>query len=101
MKFCKTLYCNFVVWSEKDITIERILPDQEFIKSAVEKLAEISSMHYCLSSLANITPKLPSTNDSVVVEQEEETSAQEVWCYCRKEENGEMIQCESGHCEID
>ena len=45
--------------------------------------------------------KLPSTTDSVVVEQEEETSAQEVWYYCQKEEYGEMIQCEIGHCEID
>lgn len=38
---------------------------------------------------------------NVVVQQDEETSGQVVWCYCWKEECGEMIQCESGRCEKD
>ena len=26
---------------------------------------------------------------------------QAVWCYCRAEKSGEMIQCESGECTIE
>ena len=51
--------------------------------------------------LADYT-RLPSKpDDSVVVVDEQETCAQEVWCYCQKGECGEMIKRESGHCEID
>ena len=101
MKLCKTLYCDFVVWSERDKTIERILPDQEFIGSAMNKSMEFFKYVLLPELLGKYYTKLPSTTDSVVVEQEEEASAQRVWCYCRKEEHGQMIQCESGHCEID
>ena len=37
MKFCQCLYCDFVVWSEKDIVMERIVLDVEFVESALEK----------------------------------------------------------------
>ena len=59
MKFCQCLYCDFVAWSENDIVIERIVPDTEFIESALEKakyglLPELLGKYYT---------KLPSTTE--------------------------------------
>ena len=55
MKFCQCLYCDFVAWSENDIVIERIVPDTEFIESALEKATIFSSMDYCQNFLENTT----------------------------------------------
>ena len=35
IKFFEGLYCNFVVWSGKDIIIQRILPDPKFINPSI------------------------------------------------------------------
>ena len=53
MKFCQCLYCDFVVWSEEDIIIERIVPDMEFIESALEKATIFLSMAFCQNFLEN------------------------------------------------
>ena len=104
MKFCQCLYCDFVVWSEKDIVIERIVPDRELIESALEKATIFFKYGILPEVLGKYYTKLPSTTDNLmtVSNDEEETSGEtRVWCYCRKQEYGIMIQCESGSCEID
>ena len=40
MKFCNALYCDFVMWSENEMIIERILPDDAFMEHATEKATE-------------------------------------------------------------
>ena len=104
IKFCQCLYCDFVVWSEKDRVIERIVPDRELIESALEKATIFFRYGILPEVLGKYYTKLPSTTDNLmtVSNEEEETSGEtRVWCYCRKQEYGIMIQCESGSCEID
>ena len=85
MKFVR-LCTATLLRGQKKTTIERFLPDQEFIKSAMEKSTEFFKYAILPELLRKYYTKLPSTTDSVVVEQEKETSAQEA---------------RSEHCEID
>ena len=104
MKFCQCLYCDFVVWSEKDTVIERIVPDMEFIESALEKATKFFRYGILPELLGKYYTKLPSTTENLMTElndQEETSVPTQVWCYCKKEEDGEMIKCESGRCEIE
>ena len=103
IKFCKGLYCDFVVLTENDIIIQRILPDPEFIDAMLEKSTNFFMYAILPELLGKYYTTLPSKIDNsiVVVDKQADTSTQEVWCYCRKGEYGEMIKCESGHCEID
>lgn len=60
MKFCQCLYCDFFVWSEEDIVIERIVPDIEFIESALEKATMFFKygQNYLESTTPNCHPQL-------------------------------------------
>ena len=40
MKFCNALYCDFVMWSENEMIIERIIPADAFMEHATEKATE-------------------------------------------------------------
>ena len=37
MRFADSQYCDFIVWREGDLFIERILPDTAFIDEAIAK----------------------------------------------------------------
>ena len=52
--FCsKKIYCDFIVWTEKDVHIERIYPNEEFWLRNVEKVK-----HFFITS---ILPELMGT----------------------------------------
>ena len=99
IKFCEAKYCDIVVWSEKDIIIKRIFPDLEFIESALDKSTLFFKYAILPEVLGKFYTRLPSKIDCSI--DAHDKLAQNVWCYCHKGEYGEMIQCESGHCEID
>ena len=35
---CKATYCDFVIWSESDLFIQRILPKKQFIEEAMQSV---------------------------------------------------------------
>lgn len=100
MKFRNALYCDFVVWTENDLIIERLLPDDEFMKFAIEKATEFFKYLILLKLLGKHYTKLSSIPLNVESADQEESSKEPVWHYCRKEEDGEMNQCESGRYKI-
>ena len=50
---CKVAYCDFVMYSENDLVVLRVLPDPEFIKSAVEDV----TMFFKLAVLPELVGK--------------------------------------------
>ena len=38
MKFCIVTYCNFVVWREEELFVQRIYPNEKFLATALEKV---------------------------------------------------------------
>ena len=84
IKFCESLYCDFVVWLGKDIIIQRILPDPQFIESALEKSTNFFKYAILPELLGKYYTTLPSKayNSVTVVDKH---GGQELWCYCRKE----------------
>ena len=101
IKFCRVSYCDFVVWQEKELVVQRIQPNEEFISAALERatlffkfgiLPEILGKWYSKAPLyltsdgVGVTIKDPQYSDHV---------GKEVWCFCRQEESGQMIACDS------
>ena len=82
IKFCKGLYCDFVVLTENDIIIQRILPDPEFIDAMLEKSTNFFMYAILPELLGKYYTTLPSKIDNsiVVVDKQADTSTQEVWC---------------------
>ena len=83
----KRSFCDFVVWTNAEVHIERITLDEDFIKSALptaEKffklciLPELLGKWYTRKQLALGQP-LPTEEDD------------RSWCYCREDKGGDMI----------
>ena len=82
-------YCDFVVWTEKSLFVERIFLDEEFMQTNVKKVREFV--------LRGILPELLARWFS---RRTPETHAQEVdkFCYCREGKSGDMIACDNETC---
>ena len=84
-----TAYCDFVVWSEKSIFIERIHPDHEFWSVNVEKAKQFVLKGILPELLGKWFSRPPKPTQREEGEQ---------FCYCRQEESGQMIACDNDNC---
>lgn len=107
LKFCCASYADFVVWTEKQLFIQRIYPDEPFITSVLKLcntfiktgiLPEVIGKYYSKDPVLNIT-SLDQDQDN----KDPETDQDELlWCYCRQPEceGQEMIACDDNTCRI-
>ena len=109
-------YCDFVVWTESDIHIERLYPDKEFWMNNVEKmrlfferaiLPEITGRFFSRpSQTCSLPPSDPctsGTSTSVVENSDSGSDSNEDlkeyhYCYCQGPEEGEMVGCDNHKC---
>lgn len=113
--FCSNkTYCDFVVWTEKDIHIERIYPNEEFWLINVEKVKHIfitsilpelmGKFHSRTSSVqSGVEPQEPDqsvTSFSLNKDTSVNTGNDELltYCYCKGPEEGEMVGCDNSEC---
>ena len=109
-------YVDFVVWTESDIHIEKILPDQEFWLDIVGKTTKF----YKTCLLPDLVGKFytwsicplrdsPQEKENTPIpgidnaqDTERASSSVEKWCYCRgdEEEGRPMVHCDNGYCRI-
>ena len=106
MKICQVQYCDFVVWKEEDMFVQRIPIDMEFIDDAMEnvqpftKLAILPELVGKWFTGQNVAP-LPEVTKEDQLNPNETCSSTEVWCYCKKgEDHGDMIGCDNKQCQI-
>ena len=111
LQVCQLHYCDFVVWTAKDFTVERIVADKDFFEGVVDTaqhffvygiLPEIIGKWYTRKSIADSDGivQIPTTTDSSSAEQgtngDEDMS--KLWCYCNEPSYGEMIHCDNDKC---
>ncbi len=94
----KSSYCDFIIWTQKDLHIERIYPDTSFIDSNTKKskliferaiMPEIVGRFFSQPSM--ISPQ--SSSQSLISNNTEQND--QVYCYCQTIEDGEMIGCDN------
>uniref|UniRef100_A0A1X7SP42 PHD-type domain-containing protein n=1 Tax=Amphimedon queenslandica TaxID=400682 RepID=A0A1X7SP42_AMPQE len=103
IKFSCVSYCDFVVWTNKSLFIQRVYPDEPFISTVLEVansfvkvgiLPEIIGKHY--SKIPVITSTLCEP-----VQDNEMSDQDRLWCYCQEpEDEREMICCDEHTCRI-
>lgn len=82
-------YCDFILWTEKDSFVERIMPDEAFVKEQLH----ITEEFYKKCVLPELVAKIFSAPKVVCDDGEQ-------WCYCREAESGSMLICTSGFCSV-
>ena len=99
LKFCHAKYEDFVVWREGELFVQQIYPDEPFISIILEKcklfirtgiLPELAGKWYSKEPIS--TSNTSECGD---------TTQTELWCYCRKAEEGKMIGCDNSKCPIE
>lgn len=102
MAICEHEYCDFVVWTKKDVHIERIIRDIEFFERNVQKaeaffisgvLPELLAKYY------SRPPLLPVKDASFVASSHsKEDDDFEIWCFCKRAIDTELIGCDNENC---
>lgn len=89
MYVTKRKFCDFVVWSPKEMFIERIKIDEAFLQVNIEKALDFHQKVIVPELLGRFYTR--SLNHKIEV----------LWCLCQKPDTGEpMLQCENDECSI-
>ena len=83
------LYCDFVVWTTKEIYIERILPDEDLVELSLP-IAE-QFFKQCI---------LPELLGKWYTQETVKASVDEDDGFCKQVKGGSMVECESKQCSI-
>lgn len=100
---CGVEYCDFVVWTQKDLFVQRILPDQEFWENVLCTASEFFNKCILLEIVGKWYTRpgcevqaLPSSSTSSDDEDQEGP-----WCYCQRNMEGSLlIGCDNDACKI-
>lgn len=94
MFVCKRSYCDFVVWTQKDVFIERVMLDQELCNKIVDKCA----LYFERVLLPEHCFRYWTTAAEEAVVEQSAGSQDDKYCYCQQPEYGDMIRCDGKHC---
>ena len=111
LALCKLAYCDFVMWTNKDLAVERISADEHFFRSRLENLQhffiygimpEIVGKWYSRKLITNaegIVPR-PATHASSNTDVQESEDLTKLWCYCNMPSFGNMVMSDNKKCSI-
>ena len=94
-------YCDFVVWTENDMHIERVTPDEQFWEVSVNKFFRIGILPELLAKWYTQPATVSSQPRDEEVMEEEEEEEEGRWCYCQvHRERSKLIGCDNRECAI-
>ena len=94
-------FCDFVVWTQKGLYVERIYKNLPFVEQLVKKLTtfyvecllpEIMTQNILDAECS----KNPQNSETLQPAQ----SNSDTYCFCKKKEYGKMIQCDNPSCKF-
>ncbi|XP_062591049.1 uncharacterized protein LOC134252559 [Saccostrea cucullata] len=92
---CEKEYADFVVWTEKDIHMERVEPDSELWEEMKTKANDFHSLAVMPELVGRFFSR-KFTPASLVELQESDT----LFCFCRKGETDTMVACDNRNCQF-
>ena len=118
MHVCAVDHADFVVWTEKDIFVERINKDASFVPDKLDTVKYFFIYGVLPELIGKWYTRIPISNDTGIVSiptskgtsAESKTAAaaaddddddpDKLWCYCNKSSYGKMIMCDNKKCTI-
>ncbi|KAM9834824.1 uncharacterized protein ACBT44_014087 [Syngnathus typhle] len=86
-------YCDFVVWKENLLFIQRIIPDDSFLANELAKMDNF----YLRCIMPEVLAKVYTVGQSVATTA---SASEESVCYCRNPPTEDMLVCKSENCSI-
>lgn len=104
--------CFFVVWTNKNIHVERIVFDENFYSEICSKtkilfdsvilpelVAKLTSRNRVLQPNVTLN-QIPVVGEGTDKQSNVRGEENEKWCYCGEGEHGKMIACDDENCEL-
>ena len=91
-------YCDFVVWTEADVHVERVIEDKPFLDDVIpraQKFFNLCVLPELLGKWFTRSHGCPVPRDIGEEETEEDDGS---WCYCKLPKGGDMVCCEGRGC---
>ena len=114
MGVCKLAYCDFIVWTEKEMLVERINADASFFEATLDKakqlfvygiLPEVIGKWYTRKPVEDqhgiVAPHVTTTSSSCTSTTDDQEDYEASWCYCNQPPFGTMIKCDNEKCSIE
>ena len=96
-----------MVWTEKEVHIERIYPDDVFWIERIKKVHHFFNVGILPELLGNffsrpapIKEPIQASVTSLQCSSTEETDQHKCYCYCQEEKGGDMIGCDNQACQF-
>ncbi|KAM7305806.1 hypothetical protein ISCGN_015702 [Ixodes scapularis] len=93
MAVCNVEYCDFVVWTTKDIHVERVFRDGAFWSQVLPK----ATLLFVLAVLPELLSHYFTRSAAPDAEQGFQPSC---FCFCRGPESGKMVACDAEGCKF-
>ena len=89
-------FCDFVVWTQKELHIERLTLDESLLESALptaKKFFNICILPELLGKWYTRQPSVTENNDPMECEEDDGS-----WCHCKERKGGDMVGCDNRSC---
>ena len=105
---CNKDFADFVVWTEKDVHIERVPPDEAFWNEKSQRacdlfhhviMPELVAKYYSKKAMKEnfqVQKPIDATDDSKTLQ--DQGTGGDTWCLSRDKEDGKMIACDNSDC---
>ena len=111
IELCGAKYCDFVVWREDELHIERIYLNKDFIRNAFDRASTFIKVGVLPELVGKWFSKAPlhqgstATTDrqnavSSTVTRSTDGREKKLYCICQQEESGRMIACDNEACPV-
>ncbi|XP_070200906.1 uncharacterized protein [Littorina saxatilis] len=119
MSVTKTEFCDFVVWTPKDLAVVKVEYDPEFMQDALEKLAHVYQVAILPELVGKVfsraRPQPPTATNTqsacpLPLSPTKGSAAQltcsgspvKLFCYCKRgEEEDAMVACDNENCKLE
>ena len=89
-------FCDFVVWTQKEVHIERLTLDEDLFTSALPVAKKFFSLCILPELIGKwYTRHRPTTGSTDSQEYEEDDGS---WCHCKERKGGDMVGCDNRSC---
>lgn len=96
-------YCDFIVWTNEDMKMERIYPDEDFWLDCVSRVKALFENSILPELMGKWFSRPPAPASTVSISDDslhsESASSETLYCYCQGPEEGDMIGCDHKECK--
>ena len=98
-----TTFGDFIVWHENEPVVERIPIDEAFLTDTMKKATSFFTNGMLPEILGKWYTKTHEYSSAESLQASgclQQNTLQDIWCFCRSDESGEMIACKNEQCQI-